>query len=336
MLLGWEAELSKPIWWWIGFNVFVLFMLALDLGVFHRKAHEVKFKEATIWSLVWIGLALVFNLGIYMGWFGPYTLDERAVKAKQFLAGYIVEKALSVDNVFVFAMIFTYFAVPTTYQHRVLFYGILGALLFRAMFIFAGAALIERFEWVLYIFAVFLIFTGIKMIWAKGKQIDPDKNPVIKLLRRNMRITPEYHGQSFFTRIDGKLWATPLFLVLVFVELTDVIFAVDSIPAILIITNDTFIVYTSNVFAILGLRALYFCLAGFMKMFHYLSYGLAVILIFIGGKMFYQAAYKAVQGYEYKVPIELSLSVIGLLLLASVLASVVWRPRETAPAAAPE
>lgn len=334
MLLGAETELGKPLYWWIGFNLFVLAMLALDLGVFHRKAHEVKFKEAATWSLVWIGLALLFNLGILLGWVGPYGEAQRGLKAKEFLAGYLVEKALSVDNVFVFAMIFTYFAVPAAYQHRVLFYGIVGALVFRALFIFSGVWLIEHFEWVLYIFAVFLIFTGIKMVWAKGKAIDPEKNPAIKLLRRTMPLTAEYVGQRFFVQVGGRLMATPLFLVLCFVELTDVIFAVDSIPAILIITNDPFIVFTSNVFAILGLRALYFCLAGFMRMFEYLTYGLAVILVFIGGKMFYQAASKALYGHEYKIPIELSLGVIGVLLAISVAASLLFPPRNASHSAA--
>ncbi len=320
------TELAKPMTWWIGFNVFVLLMLALDLGVFHRKAHEVKFKEAISWSVVWIGLALLFNLGILLGWFGPYAPDERAVRAKEFLVGYLVEKSLSVDNVFVFAMIFTYFAVPPAYQHKVLFYGILGALVFRAIFILSGTWLIHQFEWTLYFFAVLLIVTGIKMIWAKGKEIDPEKNPIIRLVRRIMPVTKEYQGEKFFVRQAGRLAATPLFLVLIFVETTDVIFAVDSIPAILIITQDTFIVYTSNVFAILGLRALYFALAGFMKMFHYLTYGLAGILVFIGGKMFYQAAYKAVTGVEYKIPIEMSLGVIGVVLTIAVLASL-WRNR---------
>lgn len=313
--------------WWIGFNAVVLALLALDLGVFHRKAHEVRFKEAITWSVVWIALALLFNLGIWQGWVGGYPAELRGAAAKEFLTGYIVEKSLSVDNVFVFAMIFAYFAVPAIYQHRVLFYGILGALVMRAIFIFTGVWLIERFEWVLYLFAAFLVITGVKMIWAKGKQIDPEKNPVIRLARRLLPITQQYDGQKFFTRIDGRRFATPLFLVLLFIETTDVIFAVDSIPAILIITKDPFIVFTSNVFAILGLRALYFALAGFMQMFHYLTYGLAVILIFIGGKMFYQAVYKALYGMEYKLPIELSLGVIGALLAAAVVVSLLRRPR---------
>ncbi len=327
-----DPLLGKPLAWWIAFNVFVLAMLALDLGVFHRKAHEVRFREALTWSVVWIALALLFNLGILLGWFGPYDAGERGERAKEFLVGYLVEKSLSVDNVFVFAMVFAYFAVPSHLQHKVLFYGILGALAFRAVFIFSGVWLIERFEWVLYLFAAFLIFTGVKMILAKGKSIDPDRNPVVRLARRLVPMTNEYHGDRFFTRVDGRLLATPMFLVLVFVETTDVIFAIDSIPAILIITQDTFIVYTSNVFAILGLRALYFALAGFMKMFHYLTYGLAGVLIFIGGKMFYQAAVKAIYDLpeDYKAPIGLSLGVIGVLLAVSVIASLLWPPRDAA------
>lgn len=318
-----EAGLDKPWIWWVIFNGFVLAMLALDLGVFHRKAHEVRFREALTLSIVWIALALLFNLGILMGWFGAYGEAERALRAKEFFVGYLVEKSLSVDNVFVFAMIFAYFSVPPQYQHRVLFYGIVGALLFRAIFIFTGVWLIQRFEWVLYIFALFLVVTGIKMIWAKGKEMHPERNPVVRLARRLMNVTPDYVGQNFFARIDGRLYATPLFLVLLLIETTDVIFAIDSIPAILIITQDTFIVYTSNVFAILGLRALYFALAGFMKMFYYLTYGLALILVFIGGKMFYQSAVKAVTGVETKVSIELSLGIIGLILAISVIASAI-------------
>ena len=319
-------DFEKPLIWWVAFNGFVLLMLLVDLGVFHRKAHEVRFKEAVSWSVVWIGLALLFNLGILLGWVGPYSAAERAMRAQEFFVGYVVEKSLSVDNVFVFAMIFSYFATPAKYQHRVLFYGILGALLFRAGFIFAGAWLIERFEWILYVFALFLIATGIKMIWTKGKKLEPEKNPVIRLFRKFIPVTTEYHGQSFFTRVDGRLFATPLFLVLLLIETTDVIFAIDSIPAILIITQDTFIVYTSNVFAILGLRALYFALAGFMQMFHYLTYGLATILVFIGGKMFYQAAVKAFTGVEHKIPIEMSLGIIGALLAVAIAASLLAPP----------
>ncbi|MBL8877765.1 MAG: TerC family protein [Phycisphaerales bacterium] len=312
-------------------------MLALDLGVFHRKAHEVRFKEALTWSVVWVALALLFNFGILQGWFGPYLPEERSLRAKEFLVGYLVEKSLSIDNVFVFAMVFAYFSVPAAYQHRVLFYGIIGALLMRAVFIFAGSWLIQHFEWVLYFFAAFLVVTGIKMIWAKGKQIEPDKNPVIRLARRMLPITPEYHGQYFFRRIDGRLVATPLFLVLLFIETTDVIFAIDSIPAILIITQDTFIVYTSNVFAILGLRALYFALAGFMKMFHMLTYGLAGVLVFIGGKMFYQAAVKALWqlDHDVKVPIGLSLGVIAAIIAMSVVASLLFPEKKSTRGATP-
>ncbi|MFO0837033.1 MAG: TerC family protein [Phycisphaerae bacterium] len=319
--------MDKPLAWWIAFNLFVLAMLALDLGVFHRKAHEVRFREALVWSVVWIGLALLFNVGILLGWVGPYEAHERALRAKEFFTGYLVEKALSVDNVFVFAMIFAYFAVPAQYQHRVLFYGVLGALFCRAVFIFTGVWLIHQFEWVLYLFAAFLTLTGAKMMWAKGKQIHPEKNPVIRLTRALIPVSDAYDGQKFFTRAGGRKMATPLLLVLVFVETSDVIFAIDSIPAILIITQDTFIVYTSNVFAILGLRALYFCLAGFMKMFEYLTYGLALILIFIGGKMFYQAAVKSLTGFETKIPVEWSLGIIGVILGLSVVASLV-RPKD--------
>ncbi len=329
-------DFNQPLIWWIGFNAFILVMLALDLGVFHRKAHEVKFREAITWSIVWIFLAMLFNLGIWQGWVGPYGPAERALAAKQFLVGYIVEKSLSVDNVFVFAMIFTYFAVPSHYKHKVLFYGIIGALLFRALFIFGGVWLIQNFEWILYVFALFLIATGIKMIWSKGKQAEPEKNPVIRLFRRLMPVTDRYHGEKWFVRIDGRWMATPMFLVLLFIETTDIIFAVDSIPAILIITQDTFIVYTSNVFAVLGLRALYFALAGFMKMFYYLTYGLALILIFIGGKMFYQAAVKAVFQHEQdvKTPISLSLGVILGILTISVIVSIIWPKEQKLPESA--
>lgn len=322
--------METTVGWWIGFNVFVLAMLALDLGVFHRKAHEVKFKEAITWSVVWIALALLFNLGIYLGWFGGYDEAVRATRAKEFLVGYIVEKSLSVDNVFVFVIIFAYFAVPAAYQHKVLFYGILGALVCRAIFIFGGTWLIHNFEWMLYIFAAFLVLTGIKMIYAKlkGSESNPAKNPVVNLCRRLLPMTTEYHGDRFVIRQSGKLLFTPLFLVLVLVETTDVIFAVDSIPAILIITQDTFIVYTSNVFAILGLRALYFALAGFMNMFAYLTYGLATILMFIGGKMFYQSLAKAMTGAETKFPIEWSLGFIFATLAITVILSVCFPPRE--------
>jgi tellurite resistance protein TerC len=312
--------------WWIGFNVFVLAMLALDLGVFHRKSHEVGFKEAIAWSVVWISLALLFNLGLYLGWVGGYGAADRGRVAVEFFTGYLIEKSLSVDNVFVFAVVFTYFAVPAAYQHRVLFYGILGALAFRAAFIFGGLWLIEKFSWTIYIFGAFLILTGIKMAWSKGKTVDPGKNPVIRLARRLLPISASYEGDRFFTRVNGRRIATPLFLVLLFVETSDIIFAVDSIPAIIAITKDPFIVYTSNVFAVLGLRALYFALAGFMGMFHYLTYGLAVLLVFIGGKMLAHAA------LHYKMPTALSLGIIAAILAVSVITSIAWPKRpEVAP-----
>jgi len=312
-----------PYVWWLGFNLFVLAMLALDLGVFHRKAHEVKFKEALTWSIVWISLALIFNLGLWQGWIGDYAPADRSRVAAEFFAGYLIEKSLSVDNVFVFAMIFTYFLVPAAYQHRVLFYGIIGALFFRACFIFGGLWIIEKFSWTIYIFGAFLILTGIKMAWAKGQQIDPERNPVIRLARRLLPVTGNYVQDRFIARVDGRRMVTPLFLVLLFVETSDVIFAVDSIPAIIAITQDPFIVYTSNVFAILGLRALYFALANFMQMFHYLTYGLAVLLVFIGGKMVAHA------GWGYKMPIGVSLGAIAAILAVAIIASLVAAPRQT-------
>lgn len=314
--------------WWVTFNLFVLVMLALDLGVFHRKSHEVRFREALAWSAVWIGLALLFNLGIYAGWLGDYAPVERGRVAMEFLTGYLIEKSLSVDNVFVFAMIFAYFAVPAAYQHKVLFYGIIGALVCRAAFIFGGLWLIEHFAWTIYIFGALLIVTGVKMVWAKGKTIEPERNPIIRLTRSIIPVRPQFEGDRFVTRHEGRWAATPLLLVLIFVETTDVIFAADSIPAIIAITTDPFIVYTSNVFAILGLRALYFALANFMKMFHYLTYGLAVLLIFIGGKMLAHA------GLGYKMPIGASLGVIALILTVAIAASLLAAPRPARPAPA--
>ncbi len=312
--------MENSLFLWIGFNVFVLAMLALDLGVFHRKAHVVKIKEALIWSAVWITLALLFNLGIYF-WRGE-------VAALEFLTGYLLEKSLSVDNVFVFLLIFSYFRVPALCQHKVLFWGILGALIMRAIFIAAGITLIQQFHWVIYVFGAFLIFTGIKMALQKDKEIHPEKNPVIKLFRRLMPVTEDYDEESrFFVRKAGRLHATPLFVALLVVETTDVIFAVDSIPAILAITNDPFIVYTSNVFAILGLRALYFALAGIMQLFHYLHYGLSAILVFVGAKMLLADI--------YKIPIGIALGVVAGILLVSVIASIL-RPRGNTKVTTPE
>ena len=304
---------SERLFLWIAFNVFVLGMLALDLGVFHRKAHAVSIKEASIWSMVWISLAMIFNVGIYFAW--GYE------KALEFLTGYVIEKSLSVDNLFVFLMIFQYFDTPAQYQHRVLFWGILGALILRAIFIAAGAALLAHFHWMIYVFGAFLVFTGIKMFLQGDEKIEPDKNPVVRLFEKCVPMRKEYDGQKFFVRREGKTYATLLMLVLIVVETTDVIFDVDSIPAIFAITRDPFIVYTSNVFAILGLRALYFMLAGVMEMFTYLKVGLSFVLCFVGVKMMVVDI--------YKIPVGASLSVIGGVLLISIIASWLIKPKKT-------
>jgi len=296
---------------WIAFNVFVLGMLAIDLGVFHRKAHAVSLKEAGAWSCVWIGLALVFNIGVYYLW--------GQEKALEFLTGYVIEKSLSVDNLFVFLMVFQYFNTPAEYQHRILFWGIVGALVLRAIFIATGSALLSNFHWMIYVFGGFLVVTGIKMFLQGDEKLEPEKNPVVRLFQRMMPVTHDYHGQSFFITKDGKRHATLMMVVLIVVETTDVIFAVDSIPAIFAITTDPFIVYTSNVFAILGLRALYFMLAGVMEMFVYLKVGLSFVLVFVGIKM--------ISVDFYKIPIGVSLGVIGGILLLSVLASLLSQRR---------
>ena len=305
------------IWAWVGFNVFILAMLALDLGVFHRKSHEISVREAGIWSGVWITLALIFNFGVY------YFLGR--VAGIQFFTGYVIEKSLSVDNIFVIALIFGFFAVPKVYQHRVLFWGILGALVMRAAFIAAGTALITRFHWIIYIFGAFLLVTGIKMALHREEEIHPEHNPVLKLVRRLMPVTKDYEAGHFFVRHGGKLMATPLFLVLVLVETTDLIFAVDSIPAIFAVTLDPFIVYTSNVFAILGLRSLYFVLAGVMDKFAYLKLGLSGILVFVGIKMLLTEI--------YKIPPTVSLLVVLGILTAAILASLRKSRRESEEAA---
>ena len=302
--------MSDQVVVWIGFNLFVLAMLALDLGIFHRKAHAVTVREALVWSAVWVALALLFNMGVYF-WRGPKP-------ALDFLTGYLIEKSLSVDNIFVFLLIFSTFRVPPQYQHTVLFWGIVGALLMRALFIAIGVTLIQTFHWVVYIFGAFLLLTGIRMaIQQEERDIDVERHVVLRLLRRFLPITERYEGGKFFVRRGGRTFATPLFVVLLVVETTDVIFAVDSIPAILAITVDPFIVYTSNVFAILGLRALYFALAGLAHRFHYLHYGLAAILVFVGIKMLLVDV--------YKIPIGIALSVVAGILLLSVLASLVRR-----------
>ena len=302
---------SDSLFLWVFFNVFVLGMLALDLLVFHRKAHAVSLREALVWSCVWVSLALLFGLGVYFVRGGE--------KALEFLTGYVIEWSLSVDNLFVFLVIFSYFGVSPIYQHRVLFWGILGALVLRAIFIATGTALLTNFHWMIYVFGGFLIFTGIKLLFAGEEKIEPEKNPAVRLVRRFMNVTPDYHGQQFFIRKDGRLWATPLLLVLIVVETTDVIFAVDSIPAIFAITLDPFIVYTSNVFAILGLRALFFLLAGVMEMFRYLKVGLSFVLCFVGIKM--------VIVDFYKIPIGISLSVVAGILGISILVSIFVRPK---------
>jgi len=312
--------MDGTIWLWIGFNVFVLALLALDLGVFHRKAHVVSIKEAAIWSVVWISLSMLFNLGLYFFWdkISPSSTYSNSEAALAFFTGYLIEKSLSVDNIFVFVLIFSFFAVPAIYQHRVLFWGILGALLMRGALIAVGAALLKEFHWVIYIFGAFLIFTGIRMAMHKDEELHPEKNPLVKLLRKIIPVTDTYEGDHFFIRRAGKLMATPLFLVLVLVESTDLIFAVDSIPAIFAVTQDTFIVYTSNVFAILGLRSLYFLLAGVVDKFYYLKLGLSVVLVFVGIKM--------VIVDFYKIPVGVSLGVIFGILTISIAASL-WRAK---------
>jgi tellurite resistance protein TerC len=287
-------------------------MLALDLGVFHRKAHTVSIKEASIWSVVWVCLAMIFNVAVYFAW--------GSEKALEFLTGYVIEKSLSVDNLFVFLMIFQYFNTPSQYQHRVLFWGILGALILRAIFIATGSALLSNFHWMIYVFGGFLVVTGIKMYLQGDEKIEPEKNPVVRLFERWVPIIRKYDGQKFFIRREGKSYATLLMLVLIVVETTDVIFAIDSIPAIFAITDDPFIVYTSNVFAILGLRALYFMLAGVMEMFLYLKVGLSFVLCFVGAKMMLADI--------YKIPIGASLAVIGGVLLLSIIASRLIKPKK--------
>ena len=305
-------------WFYLGFTVFVLAMLALDLGVFHRKAHEVSFKEATVWSIVWVSLALLFNLGFYYYAATKFPADVAWIKSLEFLTGYVVEKSLSIDNIFVFVMVFGYFAIPAKYQHRVLFYGILGALIFRAIFIGAGSWLMQ-FHWVIYIFGAFLILTGIKMMLVPEKEIDPEKNFLIRLFKKFVPVTHELHGQNFFVRHGKILYATPLFIALLFLELTDIIFAVDSVPAIFALTNEPLIVFTSNIFAILGLRAMYFMLAGAVDKFHLLKYGLSVVLIFVGLKMVYLN-----DAFGGKFPISWSLLFIGGAITVSIIVSLVF------------
>src|ERR1700722_13698694 len=277
-------------------------MLVLDLGVFHRRAHTVKFREALIWSVAWIGLAVAFAVVIYF-WHGR-------TPALEFVTGYVIELSLSVDNLFVFLLIFRFFQVPAIHQHKVLFWGILGALVMRAIFIAAGVGLIERFHWIISLFGAVLVYSGIKLFFQKEAEIHPEKNPMLRLFRRWVPVTEDYVGNQFFVRNPG-LFATPLFVVLLVVETTDLLFAVDSIPAILAITRDAFIVYTSNVFAILGLRSMYFALAGMMEMFRYLHYGLSLVLVFVGAKM--------LLSHYLQIPIQLALAAVAGVLAVSVI-----------------
>ncbi|MBH8570904.1 TerC family protein [Microvirga sp. STS02] len=303
---------NTPLFW-LAFTVFVVALLLLDLLVFNRQAHEIRLREALGWSAFWVVLSLCFNGLVYR------TMGHHA--GLQWLTGYLVEKALSVDNLFVFLLIFTYFKVPPQYQHRVLFWGVMGALLLRAIFILVGGALLARFHFLIYPLGAFLVFTGIRMGLSKGDpEIDPENNPVVRFLSRHLPITRQLEAGKFFVRKDGLHFATPLFVVLVMVETTDVMFAVDSIPAILAITRDTFIVFTSNVFALLGLRAMYFALASMMRLFHHLHYGLSLILVFIGAKILLENM--------VPIPMPVALGVVGTLLVLSVVASLLWPKRE--------
>lgn len=298
----------NPLWLWGGFTLFILAMLALDLGVFNRKAHVVSFKEALGWTGVWVTLAMIFNAGVWY-FSGPQ-------KALEFFTGYLIEYSLSADNVFIFALIFSYFAVPPQWQHKVLFWGILGALVMRVIMIFAGVALISRFHWIIYIFGAFLIFTGLKMIFGKDEEVHPEQNPIIRWFRRLVPVSSGHHEDKLVVRVNGRLMATPLMVVLVCVEVTDVIFAVDSIPAIFAVTLDPFIIYTSNVFAIMGLRSLYFVLGGMMGMFHYLKLGLGGVLSFIGVKM--------LLGHTaWKIETLPALGVVAVILATSIVASII-------------
>lgn len=336
-----DAPLLFPFadyWWFYGlFTLGVLVVLALDLGVFHREAHEVGFKEALGWSIFWVSLALLFGWGLHE--FAQYRLPldprlaglDHAALAKQtgleYLTGFVVEKSLAVDNIFVFVVVFTYFGIPAKYQHRVLFWGILGALVFRIIFIALGSVLMQ-YHWIVWLFGGFLIVTGFKILFAPEKPIEPEKNPIIRLLRKFVRVTPQLEGQAFFLRKpDGLVYATPLFVCLVFLELSDIIFAVDSVPAIFALTREPLVVFTSNVFAILGLRAMFFLLAGVMHKFHYLKYGLGLILIFVGLKMVWLN-----DAFGGKFPITWSLGIIGAILSVAVIVSLLVPVRRT-PAA---
>jgi tellurite resistance protein TerC len=303
--------MGVELWVWAAFVGMILLLLALDLFVFHREAHEVSFREATLYSVFWITLGLAFG-GVIFWWQGVEA-------GGQYLAGYLIEKSLAIDNIFVFALIFTYFAVPAKYQHRVLFWGVVGALVLRAGFIAGGAALLDRFHWTIYLFGAFLVFTGVRMALHRDQEMHPERNPALRLFKRLVPTTDEYHGQRLTVRQAGRLFATPLLAVLVLVETTDVIFAVDSIPAIFAVTSDPFLVFSSNAFAILGLRALYFMLAGLIDRFVFLKIGLSLVLVFVGAKMLLADV--------FEIPIWLSLVVIAMAIGGSIVASL----RRTAP-----
>ncbi len=296
---------------WVIFGTLVFAALAVDLGICQRKAHVVRPKEALAWSLVWVVLALLFNAGVWWA--------KGSVAAGEFLAGYLVEKSLSVDNLFVFLVIFSWFSVPKEYEARILLWGVMGALVLRAIFVFAGAALLDRFHWMIYVFGGLLILTGIKMLVKKDGEGGPERNPLVRFLRRVLPVTPAYDGERFFTRVEGRRFVTPLFLTLVVVEFTDVVFAVDSIPAVFAVTRDPFIVLTSNVFALLGMRSLYFLLADANGLFRFLKFGLVLILWFVGAKMLLAGV--------VKIPISLSLAVVGGILAGSIALSILLRPR---------
>lgn len=324
---------------YVGFILFIFVVLALDLGVFHKKAHEVSVRESTIWTTVWISLALAFNALFYQFSLWKFSTDERllalpgfepAVAAKQmaleFLTGFVVEKSLAIDNIFIFAVVFSYFAIPKVYQHRVLFWGILGALIFRAIFVALGSVLMQ-YEAVVIFFGVLLILTGIKMFFSGTESQDLENNFIVKQLRKIFRIHPKIEGQNFFLKRDGLTYVTPLFLALIFLELTDIIFAVDSVPAIFALTKEPLIVFTSNIFAILGLRSMYFMLAGVMDRFVYIKYGLAAVLIFVGAKMVYLNEH-----FGGKFPISWSLLIISGLIGLSIVASFVFVKKDKTPA----
>jgi tellurite resistance protein TerC len=306
-------------WFYAAFTVFVLLMLALDLGVFNRKAHAVSFKEAAVWSAVWVTLALIFNLLFYYYALGKFGTDVAKTAALEFLTGYVIEYSLSIDNIFVFVLVFSYFGIPAKYKHRVLFYGILGALIFRAIFIALGSALLQ-FQWVIYLFGAFLVITGVKMFFSSEKEIEPEKNLLVRVFKNFMPVSHDMDGKNFFVRLGGVLHATPLFIALLFLEVTDIIFAVDSVPAIFCITREPLIVFTSNIFAILGLRSLYFMLAGALDKFHLLKYGLAVVLVFVGLKMVWLNSLFE----DHKFPISWSLGIILGVIGVSVVASLLF------------